>query len=75
MEYLSVLSVWMSGSLGFVPSFGIFSFCWFALFDFNVTGLFLSYYVLFCYVLLLSLRNLFFFNESFKKEWNSDGGM
>lgn len=48
----------MSGSLILVPSLGFFSFCWFSLSNFDVIY-FLSY-VLFCYILIFSLRNVFF---------------
>lgn len=40
----------MSCPLIFVLSLGLFSFCWFALFNFDMMGFVLSYYTLFCYV-------------------------
>lgn len=48
----------------FLPFLVPFSFCWFALSNFNVMGFFfLAYYILFSCILLLPLRNLFFSNK------------
>lgn len=47
----------MMGPLILVLSVGLFSFCWFALYNFNVIV-----FVLFCYI-LLSLRSLLFSDE------------
>ena len=52
----------MSESLILVPSFRLFSFCWFVLSSLDVMGFGLSF-ILFCHVLLLSLRNLFFLSR------------
>ena len=48
-----------NGSLILVPAPGLFSFCWVALSNFQGDGAF----ILFCCVLLLSLRGQFFSNE------------
>ena len=64
---IGLWSVWMSGSLILVPYLRLFSFSWFALSNFNLMVFVLSYiYFLSC---LLSLRSLFFFNET-KREWS-----
>jgi hypothetical protein len=56
----------MSGSLILIPdlrAFFFFSFpCELVLLDFDLIVFVLSYYILFCYVLLLSLRSLLFSN-------------
>ena len=52
----------MSGSLVLVPSLGLYSFCWFALYNIEVMGFVLSY-ILFHHVWLLLLRSLFFSNK------------
>lgn len=38
--FMGIQSVWISGSLILVPSFGLFSFCWFVLSNFNTMVLF-----------------------------------
>jgi hypothetical protein len=42
----------MIASLILVPSLGLFSFHWFVLSNFNVIGFVLSYYIIFCYILM-----------------------
>lgn len=57
--FWGLLGVQMSGSLIFVPSLGLSFFCWLVLPNFDVIVLVLSYYIIFYYILLLSLRSLF----------------
>lgn len=44
--FIGFLGMQMSGSLIFMPSLGLFSFCWLAVSNFNVTIFVLSYYIL-----------------------------
>ena len=46
-----------SGSLVLVPSLGLFSFCWFVFSNLNMIVFYLSYYIVFCYILLLLFSN------------------
>jgi hypothetical protein len=55
-----------SGSLTRMPIIGILFFCWLGLYNHAMMVFVFSYCILFCYVLLLSLRSLFFSNESQK---------
>lgn len=57
------LTVQNSRSLILIASLGLFSFCWLVLSNFDVMVFVLSY-ILFCYILIMSLRSLFFFNET-----------
>jgi hypothetical protein len=57
-------------------------FCWLVLSNFDMMVIVLSYYILFCYVLLLSLRSLLFSNEREKgsksrweERWGGTGGV
>jgi hypothetical protein len=61
--------VYTSESLILTPSHGLFSFCWSILSNFHMMVFVLSYYILFCYVLLLSLRSLLFFQRKTEREW------
>lgn len=65
--FIGLLGVRRNGSLILVPSFGLVSFCWVALSNFNMVVFVLPYHT-FVNVLLLSLRSLFFSNER-QKEW------
>lgn len=57
-RFMGFPNVGMGGSLILVPSPGLLY--WVALSNFEVMVFVLSYYILFPYVLLLSLRSLFF---------------
>lgn len=51
----------MSGSLFFVPSFGLYSFCWFTSFNFDVMDLFyltIFYFAILCCYLLETCSSL-----------------
>lgn len=60
--FMRLLTSWISGTLILVPSLRLFYSYQFALFNINVMVYVLSY-ILFCYVLLMSIVSLFISNE------------
>lgn len=74
--FIGILSVRTSNSLTFVSAVGTVFFCWVAMSKLGTMALASSYNILFCFIWLLSLRRLSFYNECQKRSgyWRRGGG-